>query len=296
MTKLNNYEITVGADIELFLKDKASGRLVSAYGLIPGTKEEPFPVRKGAVEVDGMAVEFLIDPAHDSKEFYNNIQTVLSEVRRMLPRYDLCIQPVAEFGADYIARQPKEASNLGCMPDYNAYTGEPNPRPNVQTPFRTASGHIHVGWTNGVDPFEKSHYEACCWLTQAMDAYLGMLSFKLGTPEEQRMDAQRRELYGKAGAFRPKPYGMEYRTMSNSWVTTPRTIVWAYEAAVKSVQSLLEDENFRSRKYFDKSAKQVIENSDQEALIYALHFNEILRPADYMKVSEEYEREFKRAA
>ena len=57
-------EAKVGADPEIFLGD-ADGGLVSAYGLIKGDKEHPFPVTNGAVQVDGMAAEFNIDPDRD---------------------------------------------------------------------------------------------------------------------------------------------------------------------------------------------------------------------------------------
>jgi len=35
-------------------------------------------------------------------------------------------------------------------------------------------------------------------------------------------DMRRRELYGAAGAYRPKKYGVEYRTMSNFWLRSPQ--------------------------------------------------------------------------
>ena len=53
--------ITVGADPELFVKKGRSFQ--SAYGMIPGTKQKPKKVIKGAVQVDGMALEFNIDRA-----------------------------------------------------------------------------------------------------------------------------------------------------------------------------------------------------------------------------------------
>jgi len=56
-------KILVGCDPELFVKK--DGVLVSAHGLVQGSKEHPFRVSKGAVQVDGMALEFNIDPAED---------------------------------------------------------------------------------------------------------------------------------------------------------------------------------------------------------------------------------------
>jgi len=38
----------------------------------------------------------------------------------------------------------------------------------------------------------------------------------------------RRELYGKAGAMRPKPYGWEYRVLSNYWMFEDKLVAWVY--------------------------------------------------------------------
>jgi hypothetical protein len=38
----------------------------------------------------------------------------------------------------------------------------------------------------------------------------------------------RRGIYGGAGSFRPKPYGMEYRTPSNNWTFDSATRQWVF--------------------------------------------------------------------
>jgi len=45
----------------------------------------------------------------------------------------------------------------------------------------------------------------------------------------------RRELYGKAGAMRPKPYGWEYRSLSNFWVFIPEFTSWIWNATQASL-------------------------------------------------------------
>jgi hypothetical protein len=226
-------EIKIGADPELFVRNEF-GSLVSAYGLIPGTKAEPHKVNGGAIQVDGMALEFNIDPAASEKQFKDNINAVMGQMKAHLPvGHVFDLSPVAHFGREMIEAQPLVARELGCEPDYDAYTGEANPRPNVEAPFRTASGHIHIGWTEGMNPRDPEHFEACRMVVKQLDAVLAPLS------NLWDKDKERRELYGKLGAFRPKSYGVEYRVLSNAWLKDKDTIKVVYQATLASVNALL---------------------------------------------------------
>lgn len=224
-------DIKIGADPELFVQ--MDGKFISAHGLIPGTKEKPYPVEKGAVQVDGMALEINIDPAKGYNDFEHNINTVLSELRKMVPsEYEFVLSATAEFDSEYMKTLPKEVVELGCDPDYNAWTGQVNERPEQHPTMRTAAGHIHIGWTEGAEPHSDDHFVLCTEIVREMDAYLGIHSVMVDK------DQRRRQMYGQAGAFRPKPYGLEYRVLSNYWVANPREMksVWAYsQAAIENI-------------------------------------------------------------
>lgn len=225
--------IKIGADPELFIKDK-SGRYISAHGVIPGTKAHPHVVDKGAVQVDGMALEFNIDPADTLEEFKENVTTVMGILAGMLPEeWSLDAVPTAHFDPKYMAEQPPEALELGCEPDYNAYTGEANEPPNGDVNFRTGAGHIHIGWTENEDITNPEHLDACRMLVKQLDVILGIPSTIWDD------DTERRSLYGKAGAFRPKPYGVEYRVLSNKWLTSPDIMDYVYEAVHKGFNDLM---------------------------------------------------------
>jgi hypothetical protein len=49
-------------------------------------------------------------------------------------------------------------------------------------------------------------------------------------------DTDRRELYGDWGAFRPKPYGVEWRVPSNKWLSCPDLWEWLFESVVYVVK------------------------------------------------------------
>lgn len=213
-----------GCDPELFVFN-GDGEAVCADGLVPGTKDEPFKVECGAVQVDGMAAEFNTDPASSFEEFDHNIVTVLKELKKFLPKgYTLQALPSVTFSPEEWAKAPEHAKVLGCSPDFNAWTGSTNPPPNDpdNPTLRTASGHLHIGWKDGGDPFQEKHMKHCQDLVKQFDWYLGAWSLK------KDPDPVRRRLYGKAGALRYKPYGVEYRVLSNFWVMSKpdRREVW----------------------------------------------------------------------
>ena len=243
-------QILVGADPEVFVKQH--GKFVSAHGLINGNKEKPQAVPFGAVQVDGMALEFNINPAKDTDEFVHNITAVFEHLKSMVPGYEVAVVPVADFSLDYIASQPLEARELGCNPDFDAYTGGVNQKPQAERPMRTAAGHVHIGWGEDLD----GHGDQCRAATIQMDFFLGLPSLFYDD------DVRRRSMYGKAGCYRPKSYGVEYRTLSNAWLMSKERMAWVHRATVRGMQELMSG-NFLFEKFGDIS--NIINTSDKEA-------------------------------
>lgn len=247
-------EILVGCDPELFVRK--GDKLLSGHGLIPGTKKAPHKVNCGAVQVDGTALEFNTDPASNSQEFIHNITTVLNQLKEMVPGYDLAIQPVAHFGKEYMATLPEEALVLGCDPDYDAYTGGINAPPNMDNPFRTAAGHVHIGWTKDADINDSSHFGKCIAVVKQLDCILGVSSILF-----DKDGAERRQMYGKAGAFRPKSYGVEYRPLSNKWISSTDLMDFVFTKTVEGVHMLM-----NGKPVFNHitDAQEVINSSNEE--------------------------------
>lgn len=246
--------ILVGCDPEVFVRQ--DGKFVSAHGLIPGNKKNPHKVDGGAVQVDGMSLEFNIDPASSENEFVKSVQQVYAIMQKMCPNYEIVAAPVADFPLEYIASQPEEARELGCDPDFDAYTGFANVKPNCNLPMRTASGHVHIGWGSGMNAESLEHDELCRLASKQMDLFLGVGS--LFFDDDQR----RREMYGKPGCYRRKTYGVEYRTLSNAWLKSPALMGWVYRQVIDGMTRLMDGENTFEK---FKRVPEIILSSDKKA-------------------------------
>jgi hypothetical protein len=209
---MTSQNILIGADPEVFVRSPHG--LVSGHIFICGTKARPKQTMHGSVQVDGTALEFNVRPADSAEAFVQNVSKVFDDLREIITaRGEYIIDRVttAMFGHDFLARLPRKNRELGCNPDYSAYTREENPKPNDYLPFRTGAGHVHIGWRRPSEILQE-HFMTCVAMTQELDYYLGIPSFRWDH------DDQRRQMYGQAGSFRPKKYGVEYRVLSNAWV------------------------------------------------------------------------------
>jgi hypothetical protein len=224
-------QLTIGTDPEVFVRDSA-GKYFSGHDLIPGTKENPHPVKSGAIQVDGVALEFNTYPAKTKDEFTKYINDVLHELeaeyKKFRPDLTIAMTPTATFDREYFDALPDKPKELGCTPDYNAYTGDQNEPPSTDEPFRTGSGHIHLGWTEWENPHDDAHFKRCCGLVRQLDAILYPASLLWDS------DDKRRSLYGKIGAFRPKSYGVEYRPLSNAYLASKETQGRVFEIAMQA--------------------------------------------------------------
>lgn len=229
----------IGADPELFIRKGSEFISVEDKNgpLIPGTKDKPYEVKGGAIQVDGVAAEFNVNPSDNFKEFYGNIKSVISDLRKRIKSHDdrmaLTPVPTAFFSPEYFWKLPKHTLELGCDPDFDAYNnGAPNPRPKTRLPMRTGSGHLHFQFTKNAEVMSEGHMADCIMLTKVLDKVF------MFAQTDWDNDKQRMKLYGKPGSFRPKPYGMEYRPTSNAWVKSQKTIYDVFRLSMGTIRAL----------------------------------------------------------
>ena len=237
MQQSTNLKISLGCDPELFVyKD---GNPISCHELIPGTKEAPYKLTQGAVQRDGAALEFNIDPAYTPEQFTDNILRTLYDIRSMVPaEYEFRFKPAVTFEPWYFDLLPERVKELGCNPDFNAYSMLINPPPDTRPhPYlRTASGHIHVGWGVSVAKDDPDHFFACCAAVTELDNAYATIKHRIDS------DTTRQSLYGKLGAFRPTTFGVEHRVPSCAWVEYPRLYGYMFDLYTTAM-SRLQGEN-----------------------------------------------------
>ena len=122
--------------------------------------------------------------------------------------------PMVPTRKEWLAKCGPEAFESGCEPDFSAYNGgKPNKSIDYKRNMNIYSGaHIHL-------QFEDEHLRnltdlnKMCKFVQFCDILAGILAVIF---EKNDLSKLRRKYYGKAGTFRIKSYGIEYRVLDAS--------------------------------------------------------------------------------
>lgn len=229
---------TLGTDIELFFTK--GGKAASAVGLLGGDKSNPvWPDKDFNIQEDNVLAEFAVSPSECKHQWELKIQKAMSHLEQIAQSNGMGISVMSSSVLEEEWLNTDAAKVFGCQPDIDAYSGF-NKRPEPAGNLRTAGGHIHVGY--------ESDFDMASDLAKWMDIFLGVPSVIMDG------DDQRRKLYGQAGSYRAKPYGIEYRTLSNFWL---RISDWVWDNTMLAVEACYEGEPPTI-----KDIQNIINNSD----------------------------------
>lgn len=242
--------VTVGADPELFFEK--DGEIISAEGMVGGTKRKPKMISDEghSIQEDNVMAEFNIPPSSTKEDFVYNIEFVKSYLEVLANVQDAKLNFQASANLDRKFLKTKQARRFGCSPDLNYYLKDVNKVPEATGTLRTCGGHIHIGYDN---PNQEDSEN----IIFAMDATLGLKSLFIDG------DDQRRTMYGKAGSFRFKEFGIEYRTLSNFWIASEDLVEWAYNETLNAIE-LINSGDIEAVKEFSSQIEKAINENNRE--------------------------------
>src|ERR1035437_2357596 len=201
--------------------------------------------------IDGVQAE--INPTENTCRALlgNEIHTCFKQLRNYLKRekkekLTLTFDPLVKITQAELDSLSDKSKVFGCAPSNNVYMSRGATRITVNPKKylkRSACGHIHLG----TDPYER------------------ILRKKLKTPElmvplldlvvanscvlidRHPGNKERRQNYGRCGEYRVKPYGLEYRSLSNFWLNSYQLmslVMGLCRQTVEMVDETTKDNNY----------------------------------------------------
>lgn len=226
----------IATDIEVMPKPLVGGRMDSMSkamlmrdmyaGL--GSKERPVPLGDGYfTHPDACGIEFATPPCASATEFIEAIRHGQRLVEEhigcavvFVDRYD-----VSEILSPLEALSPaavRTMMRMGCDPDYEVVNGVPVlrevPRAVANSTIRELGGHLHIDMPEGINKADFTmlvgyhlrqyhHHDASSW-------------------------------YRRPNVYRPKEYGIEYRSLGASWAASSSTIKSVFDSVQTAVEAV----------------------------------------------------------
>jgi len=247
----NRHGVTLGSDPEIFICN--ADEIVSAEGLTGGTKHDPIPISdKGhMIQEDGIALEYNIPPCATVEEFIEHHEFVQDYLKVLIEAHGFKFHEARSAEINPVYLQTEQAQTFGCEPDYNVYTKSENPAPEAGGNLRCVGGHVHIGYP---DPEQET--------TEKIVMMFDMLLTLPALFKDN--DTRRRELYGNAGSFRFKIFGLECRALSNFWIHSREDMTWVWNQTIKAVNLVLDGEADELIEKYSENVREAIDTANLE--------------------------------
>lgn len=180
---------------------------------------------------DNVMAEFQVTPASEKEEAVEAIRKQFRVLEGIMTPRNITIRCVA--GEDYTRDQldrwdTRQPTSVPEKCAYKMVTIEPPAGDFAYRPERTAGGHIHIGM-EPLDPVEHT------FMARLLDLFVGVPAAYLNF--DKKWAVTRCHLwYGKPGRYRETDYGIEYRTLSNFWLASPKLVELIYELTEFTVE------------------------------------------------------------
>lgn len=237
-------QLLFGTDPEFALKN-GENRIVSAIPVLERNKDDKILLNEDgedgyAIYYDNVLAEGNVPPSNSVAEVKQRLRNLYKRSKTILNNYKLSATASHTFD-NQECNHPK-AQEFGCDPELDAYAGGPAYPPHGGHSFRSAGGHIHIGNLTSQDVYEK------VGLIYLMDIFVGVPSVIM---DNDPTSLDRKKLYGKAGRFRDTSYGLEYRVLSNFWLSSPELTELVYDLTMYAAQLFEEGKCEETLRQFD---------------------------------------------
>jgi hypothetical protein len=182
------------------------------------------------------------------------LKAVLDFAKTKDPKAKLTLSNVIELPKKVLQETDDKYIRFRCSQSYNIYDdlgeGIPDAR---EYKYRCAGGHIHIGYQR---TFTAPAIEQ---IVRGLDGVLGVIGVSLAAGID---NPERRRTYGRAGEFRLPSHGIEYRVLSNFWLSHPAIAMLVFDltrAIVRFAESGLFNLCWIAK---EEETREVINNCD----------------------------------
>ena len=209
---------TLGSDPEMMIVD-TQGNYKSAIGIVQAHSELRIKKKGHEFYYDNVLAECAIKPSSSAEEAVHNFRECLGIYKDMVAPYILLPQASQNYPQEEL--QHEDARKVNCAPEFCPYDMRQTDGPVNEIKsgtLRTCGGHVHLG-------HEDLNEEKGFLSMFIMDLLLGVPALWL---DQDPTSATRRRMYGAPGRYRVKDYGMEYRAISNFWLSSPALVEFVF--------------------------------------------------------------------
>jgi len=214
--------ISMGCDPEFFFK--VDGETIGAEKILPKNGLSNPNYSNSKFVIDGVQAELNPSPdtcrARLANQISNCFKQLDAELKKQGGNIKADFSRTIEISKENLLALSEDSRKFGCAPSTNAYRSSSGMKIDAVDPTeyrtRAAGGHIHIGHGSSTT-WKKAFTKDTKRTVQIFDLIVGNTCVLI---DRDPSNIERRKLYGRAGEYRLPNHGLEYRTLSNFWLTS----------------------------------------------------------------------------